>query len=1410
MKWKDIVESPKYQAYSPEEKKATRERFWNEIVAPNINPSGQKQAYADFNQGADEIEGAITEPEITTPLTPVDNGWTQELAGLDPAFREQVMQRAQRDRGFLKALEEGKFGSTTARLAQNYAPDTAAGRATREHRENPWQPETQMEKIGHEVSALAWDMPLYAAGGIIGGASGGGNPISAGMGAMGLPYALNELMEQKEAAAARGEEFDPGIKEAWEIMKAEAQGATLGGAVGGLTRIGAPVANRIAQAIPDKVKSKLPGFVKDIAYGAAEKGSINTAQSATMLGAENVMNDEPITLERGVRDFALGMFIESLSKNPQAKQKVQDAAKHKGIRPEDIIKNVDPEKAKNPLHMIEAIDEAVFKTEQQIELQKAAKMQDVIIDNQIRANYKDGKTPQEILQVNQIPKEYRPFVLDPTPSGGFTVKPSMYEKISNIINKQDISSQKYEDILPGPIRDMYAQDVTKVIDEHSAVKTNLEAIRERFKRFKAEKDVVRDEILNKNVDELTGNYRRYETLPKVREQMDAVMDYVDSVMTPEDKFRVVLDPSSLMDHVNYKESGYSNLKPAYQEAVQKEIVARYIQETNFIPPHVIETASKKADAAIKKMEKQIIDEGKAVARTLDHISKSPEYKEAVVKAAYENMTPEQRAAGMKETLKAVDQWAAEEKALHLINFKRSMGESESFGEHNRNNKEFFGATHYADALDFAKKSPAQLYKELSKANFLKRDLLFKGFHPDMFLNKSRVAKNYLGRHIYNAFVAPLRQAEHNSIREIGHEKQKIKQFKKQFNPKERDMMGEYLISLDKDGLATLQEMGKNAPSWEQLTKAQQEKVTEIRNQLDVYFERINMARADVGIAPIERRENYVTFMRKFSLAEELGYDPTRISVAEFNNIKPPQHTMKHYASSFLKERIGGTRALETDLAYIMDTYINSTVKTIHNTPVIGKLRLALNHEEGFKESNPNAHKFLNDYLDVVAGKKVSETTGAINAIAGRVSRNVGVFVLAYNVRSAAIQPTAIVNAVGLLGPRATAMGLKDFMSPKLREFARKESKVLEGRSMDITVEEITRGAKGKYGKVQGVAADIGTMPLRILDTQTATISWLSGYRAAKEKGMTHREAVVFADDVVNGTQASASRIDLAPVQHTPIGKAVTLFNTFVINNLNFLREDIGGYKKVHNLVEQGIPLEQAKAKYGKFDTMVIREIKGKEIKGPDGSTVREPSTAVVYDTMRMQDKKVTMERAIQLAAAWTACNTIYELMGYDDNPPLPAPVSAFYEGLTGQTWVDTLKGKEVEKEGSFAGGLHELWKEMMTVFPVSGGSFVFGGESVYGAVPGLIIDTVNSLGGQPGSKPVAYIAAKWAGIPGGQQVWKLIKGFQRAEKEEIKEKRQASPKYIKQQIRKDVIKNNPGLQELKKIKQDINKLKRGY
>jgi hypothetical protein len=89
----------------------------------------------------------------------------------------------------------------------------------------------------------------------------------------------------------------------------------------------------------------------------------------------------------------------------------------------------------------------------------------------------------------------------------------------------------------------------------------------------------------------------------------------------------------------------------------------------------------------------------------------------------------------------------------------------------------------------------------------------------------------------------------------------------------------------------------------------------------------------------------------------------------------------------------------------------------------------------------------------------------------------------------------------------------------------------------------------------------GMRALRELDLQTATATWEGAYTKAIEVDkMTPEAARRYADDVVVRTQGSAAPHDLAPIQRTALGKALTLFQTFVINNWNFLTKKALGIK----------------------------------------------------------------------------------------------------------------------------------------------------------------------------------------------------------------------------------------------------------
>jgi len=159
-----------------------------------------------------------------------------------------------------------------------------------------------------------------------------------------------------------------------------------------------------------------------------------------------------------------------------------------------------------------------------------------------------------------------------------------------------------------------------------------------------------------------------------------------------------------------------------------------------------------------------------------------------------------------------------------------------------------------------------------------------------------------------------------------------------------------------------------------------------------------------------------------------------------------------------------------------------------------------------------------------------------------------------------------------IGAKWLSKGAMSYLNEGRRNFAERESNVLLSRMFDIHAEEIfgmgveREVSKVKSAYVRGKAkfGKAGIKPLQWLDLMSAKIAWLGAYEKAiapKAKGglqMDKAKARIYADDTVTRTQASAQPSDVAPIQRTPWGKTLTLFQTFVINEWNYLYKNCAG------------------------------------------------------------------------------------------------------------------------------------------------------------------------------------------------------------------------------------------------------------
>jgi hypothetical protein len=370
-------------------------------------------------------------------------------------------------------------------------------------------------------------------------------------------------------------------------------------------------------------------------------------------------------------------------------------------------------------------------------------------------------------------------------------------------------------------------------------------------------------------------------------------------------------------------------------------------------------------------------------------------------------------------------------------------------------------------------------------------------------------------------------------------------------------IGKHLVARQGDeGEKILRNMGKKT---EPLSPTEKEVVKEIDVFYEEMFDRINDARVKSGIKPMGRVKNYYTFFRQLDwLSDKLGFNPFQKESAKLTELLDSQFL--HRNSTFFKhakERKKNFIPVDINAFSAIKRYGQNAYNHIHISPQIAKAREIV---KPIQESLPEAHHDITRWLDFVSGTRPFQTSvdKQINAL----TKNTAMAIISGNVRSALIQPSAIRNTLVAAGPINTFNGLmidlpKQAFSKQARDFVWKNSN-LPARKFDVLVDQMAgtiSGAKTKIG-------NWGTKPLQVLDLLTANASWSAFHRkATKSMGMSGKDAIRYANDMIVKTQASARKQHIAPIQRSAIGKTVTTLQTFVINDWAFLTQEVLGMGK---------------------------------------------------------------------------------------------------------------------------------------------------------------------------------------------------------------------------------------------------------
>jgi hypothetical protein len=601
----------------------------------------------------------------------------------------------------------------------------------------------------------------------------------------------------------------------------------------------------------------------------------------------------------------------------------------------------------------------------------------------------------------------------------------------------------------------------------------------------------------------------------------------------------------------------------------------------------------------------------------------------------------------------------------------------------------------------------------------------------------------LGKEVKELIYWPAVEANDRMARERKAREEDIKALGQGLSDKNWENVGLYMIANQEGGKARLKNMGfpeDKIPS--KLTPEEEVVRKGLRKRFKILLNRANKARRLSGKQSIPERKAYFTFMHDVPALERMGFS-TGDQFAKMNT------TPFRFAKARGKM---GSYPMEFNARVVFDRYAEIATKHIHLSPHIAKSRELLNtfseptdkpilDEEGsqikFKsgpkkgqvktevekwklaDKRPAAAKFLTDWLNHQAGQVSTGILGKeVDGIATVVNQNLAFAVLSANVRSAAIQPSAIIHTGVEIGVPYTLKGIKTILDPKnvvknVKE-AMAKSNHLASRIYDVSVNDaLVQIRKGKIGAAKKKAAKWGLAPLQGLDMITAVATWQGAYIKGKEAySMSEKEAIRFADDVVIRTQASAMPTDIAPIQRTALGKSLTLFNTFVISEWNWMMKDVFKTGKVS-------------WKYKKARAM----------KKSHKEAVKAAMT------------EVDVSKILGLIAGVTAVNVLFEdLMGITS--PYPGPIRAFSEA--------------VEEDDTGIEAVLAAAKEMTEVLPVVGGAMRYGSHPG-GAALEFAGEVTEKIAGKPWAKPWLVIGGKAVGVTGTQQIHKYVRGAKRGE-----------------------------------------------
>lgn len=464
------------------------------------------------------------------------------------------------------------------------------------------------------------------------------------------------------------------------------------------------------------------------------------------------------------------------------------------------------------------------------------------------------------------------------------------------------------------------------------------------------------------------------------------------------------------------------------------------------------------------------------------------------------------------------------------------------------------------------------------------------------------------------FINPILTAENTTVHEVMINRHRLKQFVKEnkITMADREAIGTWAVSKQEGGSLILESMNKTAKP---LTKKQAQLYEYIREEIfEPLFTRINEARAKQNKDPMKYTENYFTFFRDLTALAEDGIHVLGSSQAALKQriTKARQVAFRH-----LKARKGSKLPVELDALRVAEKYMLSATHYVHTSPPLNRLRTLLDsgfsrkavvtkhgeaawpesvqHLKAFNLAGINAplYEGFNAWLNHVAGVPVKDAGWrTLNKVATVLNTNLAYSVLSYNLGSVARQFGAWRNTWHATSTRDMIGGMydaaRDFaVAEKGARFGERaklrgafaKSDRLASRVFDATVRHTLDVLEGRRdtGSLMGYLyhklGRAGLRPLAATDAIAARVAYYALERQGRRQGLKGQELREYIDRGIIETQGSGTKVEVPPIMRTPAGRTLALFQTYVLNDWNYLNRRVFGrgskkptYQKVASLL----------------------------------------------------------------------------------------------------------------------------------------------------------------------------------------------------------------------------------------------------